>query len=99
MFLDLGFLDLVHSLDLEHKSPDKMGLGWYINRYLDSGRLFSGPFYSKFSRFLRSTFSLLTISMSINFVDPVVKALPVFRKPKAFDGPSVLNPGNTVQSK
>ena len=46
MFLDLGFLDLVHSLDLEHKSP-ATELGWYIKRYLDLGHLFSSSLLAK----------------------------------------------------
>ena len=44
--LDLGFLDLGHSLDLEHKTL-ATELGRYIKRYLDLEHLFSGLFCQK----------------------------------------------------
>ena len=44
------FLDLGHSLDLEHKAP-ATELGRYIKRYLDLGHLFSGHFVQNWLEF------------------------------------------------
>ena len=38
----------------------------------------------------------MTISSLLIKVFPLFRALPVFRAPKAVDGPSALNPGTTV---
>ena len=48
--MDLGFLDLGHSLDLEHKTP-ATELGRYIKRYLDLGHLFYDPFVQNLLEF------------------------------------------------